>query len=472
MALRRLCLPLAVLGVFVAVATAGCAGATSAGGTVPESASLAPADALAFVTVATDERSDQWQKTESLLGRIPGLQDGLSSAAASGLGIDWSGDVRPALGPELVVVATAGKEPIVLVRPESEEKLDALLAKSDTKLVRGTVDDWEALARSQAALDAYRSALAAGTLDGVARFQDGFEALPADSLARAWVDLGRLTKDLGQIVGQGPSSVDVGIDWLSAALTAQDDGLLVTLGMRTPGDGDTHYEPVLFGRIPADAVAAVSFGGTQKALDKVQGSLDVEGLSKQIERFTGVPLERLVGSLSGEGALYVRKGGKVPEITLVLAPPDPDETWRTVDDLARKLARQSGASVTVRTEDGREVHHVAYDDVTVSFARLDADTVIVTTGDDGIRAFASDGPKLVESDAYHRATDAVGTAPGERTRGFVYVDIDGVLPLLEAGGASVPPEARDVVSSLDSFILQSTGQGDTTQVQGFLRLND
>jgi hypothetical protein len=98
--------------------------------------------------------------------------------------------------------------------------------------------------------------------------------------------------------------------------------------------------------------------------------------------------------------------------------------------------------------------------------------MIATTGSDGIRAFASDGPKLVDSDGYTRAAESVGATPGERTRGFVYVDLDGILPLLEAAGTDVPQGAHDVLSALDSFVLQGTGESDVAQVQGFVRLND
>lgn len=476
--MARRALLLLTLLLTTSVLLTGCAGARSGDtGQIPESASLAPADAIAYATVVTDEGSEQWQKAAAVLERIPGLHDGLTGSVASGLhdrAIDWSADVRPALGPELVVVATAAKEPIVLVQPEDESKLEALLDKSDMTYVRGTVDEWQAVAQSQKALDAYRSALASGTLDGVARFTDGFEALPADSLARVWVDTGRLSKELGQVAGQAGANVELGLDWLAAALSARDDGMLVTLAMRTPGAGDTRYDPELFSRIPGDAVAALSFGGTQGLLDRVQGSVPVDELSKQIQRFTGVPLERLVDSLRGEGALYVRKGAKLPEITLVLAPPDPDKAWGTLDDLARRLAEGAKATLTVRTEDGREVRRVALGDVTVSFARLDGKTLIVTTGSEGIRTFASDGPKLVDSEAFKRAAEAVDMDPGEPTRGFVYVDVDGVVPLVRAasGGASVPGGVDDVLSSLDSFVLQGTGNGDVAQLQGFLRLND
>ena len=470
--------PVVLLLALAGVLVAGCAGAKSGEtGQIPESASLAPADALAYGTVTTDESSEQWQKAASLLERIPGLHDGLLDSVASGLrdqGIDWSADVRPALGPELVVVATADKQPIVLVRPEDEAKLEELLDKTNTTYVRGTIDEWQAVAQSQSALDAYRAALRSGALDGVARFGDGFEALPADSLARVWLDTARLFKGLGEIFGQASSEADLGLDWLSASLSARDDGVLLTIATRTPGEGDTRYEPELFARVPADAIAALSFGGTQGLLDRVQGKVPVEELSKQIQRFTGVPLERLVDSLSGEGVLYVRRGAKVPEVTLVLAPPDPGKTWDTLNDLARELAEQADASVAVRTEDGREVRSVALGDVTVAFARLDGKTLIVTTGPGGIRAFAGDGAKLVDSDAFRRAAEAVDMSPGERTRGFVYVDVDGVVPLVEAasGGSEVPAHVKDVLSSLDAFVLQGTGEGDVAQLEGFLRLND
>ena len=353
--IRRIA-PLVLSFALSGVLLTGCAGAKSGEtGQIPESASLAPADALAYATVTTDEGSEQWQKAASLLERVPGLRDGLTSSVASGLrdqGVDWSADVRPALGPELVVVATADKQPIILVQPQDEAKLEALLDKTDTTYVRGTVDDWEAVAQSQGALAAYRAALRSGTLDGVARFTDGFEALPADSLARVWLDTARLSKELGQVVEQASSEVDLGLDWLAASLSARDDGLLLTLAMRTPGEGDTRYEPELFADIPADAVAALSFGGTQGLLDRVQGNVPVDELSKQVERFTGVPLERLVDSLRGEGALYVRKGSKLPEVTLVLAPAGSRQDVGHVER-PRAQARRAGERFGHRPHRGR-----------------------------------------------------------------------------------------------------------------------
>jgi Protein of unknown function (DUF3352) len=471
--MSRWALPLSLLAV-VALVT-GCAGAKTSASSIPESASLAPADALAYVTVTTDADASQWKQAESLLDRIPGARDALSGSvgeALQGQGVDWTDDVAPALGPELVVVATADKQPIVLVQPEDDAKLDALLAKSTTRPVEATVDGWTALAQTQTALDAYRAALAKGSLDAVDAFGEGLGALPSDALARAWVDTARLSPELGQVVHQASSQFDLGLDWLAASISAEDDGLLVTLALKTPGSADTHYEPVLFGRVPADAVAALSFGGTQGLLDRLQGNVDLDKVSSTVEKLTGLSLKGLTDSLSGEGALYVRGvDSPTPEVTLALRPPDPSKTWDTVVQLASKLAEQAKTTITVRTENGVEVRRIAADGATVSFARLADDTIIATTGADGIRTFAGDGPKLVDSDAYRSAADAVDL--GERTRGFLYVDVDGLLPLVEkATGQAAPPDARDAIASVDAFVLQAAGTGDVTTVSGFVRLKD
>jgi Protein of unknown function (DUF3352) len=255
-------------------------------------------------------------------------------------------------------------------------------------------------------------------------------------------------------------------------VSAEDEGVRLALGTRTPDGGGTRYEPKLVDRVPQDAVVMLSFGGTQGLFDRVQGSIPVDEIAEQLEKTTGVSLDGLFDALSGEGLLYVRPGDRNPEVTLVLAPPDADEAWQTVDRAVRSLAREVGATVELATEDGREVHRVTVEDITLRYARLDEDTVIVTTAAGGIHAFAAAGSKLVSSDAYLRAAEEVGLQ--ERTSGFAYVDIDGFLPLVEvlAGQEQVPPDAREVVEALDSFILQSSADGDTTTVIGFVRLND
>ena len=88
--------------------------------------------------------------------RAPSLVDSIRTELAQE-DLSWKGDVAPALGDELVVVVTADRKPVVLLQPASDERLQALIAKSDEPPAQGTVDDWTVLAESQADIDSYRA---------------------------------------------------------------------------------------------------------------------------------------------------------------------------------------------------------------------------------------------------------------------------------------------------------------------------
>jgi hypothetical protein len=457
----------------LALVAAGCGASTERTGAVPESATLAPADALGFVTVVTDDSSEQWQNADRLLGLLPDARTEVLGAVRTGLteeDLTWAEDVAPALGDELVVVVTAGRKPVLLVQPESAEALSALIANADDPVVQGTVSDWTALAESQATLDAYRASLARGTLDGVDGFEDAMTGLPAEALARAWVDLKSVTGDLSAVLEQSGVKGEIGVDWLAAAVAAEDDGVFLSIGVRTPDGSDSSYDPELFDRVPGDAVAALSFGGTEGTLDRIEGAVDVDAVSSALEEAVGVSLDGLLDALSGEGVVYVREGGgDVPEVTLALAPPDTAKAFETVDRVARRLAQQGGTEVRMRSDGGLTLYEVSAEGMTVAYARAD-DAVIVTTGPSGIADFLGDGPKLVDDGAFTTAAERVEL--GERTRGFAYVDIDGLIPFVEslAGPEAVPTGAKDALGALDSFILQGSGDGETTTLSGFLRV--
>ena len=466
---------LIVLALSAILLPAGCGGASSTGADVPESASLAPANATAYVTFTADEGSSQWEQAEELLDRLGGAHEGLASSVADALdaeGMTWENDLAPALGPEVVVVVTADQRFVVLTEPEDEAKLEALFDRNMEEVASASIDGWTAFAEERSTLVAYQAALARGTLRDDEAFVEGMTLAPTGS---AGARLGGRRKPDRRAPAGGRAGVLGGRP--GARL---DRGRAHRRGRRRarhprradPGGGDTHYEPELVDRVPADAVAALSFGGTQGILDRVQGSIDVDEISGQLEKLTGVSLDGLVDALSGEGVLYAREGDGMPEVTLALATPDPDETWQTLTQLARRLSEQTDTPITTAAENGVEVRRIATAEVTLSFARLDDDTLIVTTGADAIARFSGDGDKLVETEGYREAADAVEL--GDRTRGFAYVDIDGLIPLVDgfAGGSGVPTEADDALEALDSFILQAEGEGETTTLRGFLRVTD
>ena len=277
------------------------------------------------------------------------------------------------------------------------------------------------------------------------------------------MDTSRLSEDLGQLVEQAGTELDLGFEWLSAALSAEDDGLLLTMAS-VPGGADSSYEPELLRCVPADAVAVVSFGGTQAVLDRVESQVDVDELSRKLEELAGISLDAALDALAGGPALCSSER-HIPEVTLVLAPPDPDEAWETLDRLA-EVGRAHGRRHRRRIE----VFGVAVGDVTALYARLDADTLIVTTRPDGISHFTGDGDKLV--DTRRSAGPPRRSVWRSARRGLVYVDLDGLVPLVEDAGESVPTEATDVLESLDAVVLEASGDGETTRVSGFLRLDD
>jgi Protein of unknown function (DUF3352) len=477
---------LAVTGTLVA---AGCGGAENAAavGAIPASASLAPADAAAFVTLNTDESSAQWKKADKILSLFPSARTGLTGAVADALsenGVTWADDVAPALGPEVVVVVTADKKPIFLTKPDDEAKLKALLGKSDQSTVLGEVDGWAAVAETQGELDAYAAAVERGTLETVDAFTQAMGALPEEALARGWVDVTSVSEAIpgaipgagvGDILPQSPSgSFDLGVESLSAAVSAEDDGVFLSIGVKTPKSiGNTHYEPKLFAKVPADAVAALSFGGSQGLFDSFRDKANLDGLSEQLDSVAGVSLESLFDAFSGEGLLYVRKGGELPEVTAVLSPRDAGKTFETIDTLLHTVAEEGDGTVTTGTEDGVAVSRLTIQGVTVSYGKLDDDTVIVSTGEEAIAAFRSGDDKLVDTDSFKQAADRVALSD-KPTTGFVYVDIDGLIPFIEGLGGPddiFATDAREVLKSLDSFILSGSSDGDLIQVSGFVRVN-
>jgi len=179
----------------------------------------------------------------------------------------------------------------------------------------------------------------------------------------------------------------------------------------------------------------------------------------------------ILDAFSGEGIVYVRPSGTAPEVTIALTPPDPEKVWQTIDRVAHRIAADSGTTVRTVTEDGRDVSIVAAEGATVRYARVDDDTVMLTTGLTGIRDFVGDDDKLDSSDAFERATDAVGL--GDRTSGFLYVDVDGLLPVVEGlAGGGLSADDRAEIEKLDAFVLEASRGGETTTLTGFLRLND
>ena len=460
-----------------ALVAAGCSGAEPA---ASADAAPAPADTAVYVTVDTDRESVQWQQVEELLKRIPGaeqaVEDGLGEALGKA-GLEWDGDVAPALGPTVALVLPGkSSDPVLLTQPEDEAKLDALLAKSDENPVAREIDGWTAVAEDEAALDAYERALSGEQLSGQAAFAEAMAELPEDALARVYVrgdalDLAGLSQSIAGLGGGGLASPGtLGLGTLAAAVVAEDEGMRV-VGSAQQESLPRSFTPTLLANVPDDALLAATFEGGKQLTEQLRTALVGSGpLLEGLERQLGVSLEEVVSLLEGQGVVYLRPGIPIPEVTLVLEQTDARQP-ATLKTLLQALAAASKGQLATATEDGVQVTRLTLGPVSVASAATNGN-LFVTTGRGGIAAFLADNAKLVDDAGFRGAMDRVGYDGS--TSGLVYADVDALVPLLEglaglAGGTtSGLDEVTKALAAVDSFALNTATSGDTAELEGFL----
>jgi hypothetical protein len=481
----------------MAVLVAGCGGGSSSSSGDPLStASLAPKDAGAWVSIDADPASEQWKSLDAILQKIPGAEKQLDDPSSSPFaGAPLRTEVLPAIGPQLVLVMpAAASDPVLLVKPPSQDKLDALLAKTKEHEVTADVDGWTAIATSQKTLDAYQAALKAGTLADTDAFTKATNELPADALALGYVNGKGLTSGMGNLGGLGSvaglSGVAAGASGTgslfrttSSASGSTPTGSLPTNAVDflrsagfavTVGDGTIHFEatlatpsgqtpetykPTLLDKVPSDALVAVSFHGGASLSKQLAGAASADML-KQLEQQLGVSSDELAKALEGEGVLYVRPGAPIPEITLAVTSQDPTATKQVFDKVVAKLG--GGAASQGFSIPGFELT-----------TAISGDTVIVSTSKAAASSFGG-GPSLTSTDRFKTAAADVDL--GDTTSGFLYVDVHGLGPLLQTAlgalGGSSSPGSGDLLKALDAFdflAVNATGEDGQLRVEGALK---
>src|SRR5690349_17349039 len=117
---------------------AGC-GASSQSG-LEDALSFVPADSPIVITVKTDTASGQYKNIRSLLSRFPGGSQLVTSALSARGGVNFSRDVKPILGNDLVVAApTPGAlrggraKLLAALKVNDEAKAKSLLQRTATR---------------------------------------------------------------------------------------------------------------------------------------------------------------------------------------------------------------------------------------------------------------------------------------------------------------------------------------------------
>ena len=471
---------------FLALAAllAGCGSASktsSTGGSIPAGASVVRAGVLAFVAVDSDTGSDQWKQLDKLAQKFPGRDKAVAQLEKqfTAHGVDYETDVKPALGPELDVVAVSGgtsasTTAVALTKPDDPAKFKALVAKLGGKTVYREVDGWYALSNSQDAIT--QAVQGNGPLADDPDFKEAMGKLPGDALAKVYVDGQRLNAIASRAGSAGVDPSTLGLDklqYFAASVAAEDDGLHVHGASRGGSATTADFASALLGGVPGDAFAFLGFDGkgTADQIEQLEKNPQAAAAFARVERVIGVSYDQVLSSLlSGEVAFYARAGVGIPELTLALAPKDASSALKTLDTIAAHLVTRSGGHVESGTQGGHPVKTLNLGNFAVHYGSADG-KVLITSGPSGIADYGQ-GDHLSDSADFKEAKDAAGMP--DSTGGFLYLDVKDALPLLEGlaslSGRSLPSSTTDNLRPLRSVLAWSNASGESRTFDAFLEI--
>jgi Protein of unknown function (DUF3352) len=228
-------------------------------------------------------------------------------------------------------------------------------------------------------------------------------------------------------------------------------------------------------------LAYLSFNDLESAFSAfrdaaAEGDPEAERQLGQAEAFLGLSLEEdVLPLLSGEGAVYVRQGAIIPEVTLVTEIEDEDEAMATLDQIVQfaggfEPRLQNPKTVEIDGVEARElpVAPPGAPPMSVYYAAFDG-LLVVTTSQEGIAGLRDESDRLSDSEAFDDALDAAGVP--DETHGFGYVDLEKAVPLFlgfaEAGDAATG-EARAYVDPLQSLVFYGDQDEETASFTLFV----
>jgi len=451
---------LAVLALFVA----GCGGSKSgsaAGGA--SGATIAPADVLAFVSVNTDEGSDQWHKADALLKKFP-IRDKLLAqinAGLSSMGVDFNTGIRPLLGPELdfVFVATGTGSPqlVAMTQPTDAKKFDAAIERGSTPAAHIEVNGWTVFSDTQVALAAFKDQADKATLANDSSFKDATAGLPGEANVTAYLNGAKALPLVQQAVPQLGALPSGQLQWLALALSSQSDSAKVEGAVKTGQSAGQNFKASLLSKVPSGSLAVVSFHGSAQLTQQLEQNPAIAQAAGQIQQLLGVGLTDIAGLIEGEGALYVRAGSPFPEAALILQESHPTNALGTLNKLAARLAIALHTSLTTANAAGT-IKKLNLGPVALYYGLSGGNLVI---SDSSAPFTASGGSSITGDPVFTKAKDAAGL-PSE-TAGFVYVNIKDTIPVLEGfaqtAGSPLPPEVSQNLAPLQSFLAYATSSG-------------
>jgi hypothetical protein len=402
-----------------------------------DAASLVPPDASAYVAADANLGSTQWQNVDTLTTSLP-VRPKILDAIQTELqkrGLTWKDDVEPALGPEVDVALIGTSDYIAFTKPDNEAKLRTLATKLSEGKEQYRVEQiagWSVVAGSNELFDKVRAASNGASLADAAAFKSAWASVGGDALARAYVS-GSAPKLAQQA---GPK-----IEWLAARVSASDQALRVDV-VRHPAGSVKAAKQTLLGAVPSGASLAVAF----------HGSADLSRALSAASLPARLPLKGLAPLLNGDGVLYVRSMGIVPQFALEAAPKNPAAAQAA---LKRLVGRGQGGigplPLVTRRSGGR---------------------VFVGTDTGAIGALQSGGAKLVGDSDYRSALAAAGVPA--RTTFVAYANVAELAPYVQLlaqalGGKAADPALTDNLAHVDKAIAWGSQSGGNSRLSVWLR---
>jgi hypothetical protein len=391
----------------LAVVAAGCGGGGStgvaSGATLGLSAvQLVPPDATAFVSIDSNLDSAQWQRVNDLTKSFSPKPIDKINAELQKKGLSWKDDVAPALGDELdVATLGTGKnvEYVAYTKPHDAAKLSALATKLSEGSDKYTVEQiggWSVVADSQDLFDKARAAANGTSLADSAAFKAAWSSVAGDAVARAYVSGAATASTKGDKA-----------DWYGARVSASSDALQLDVTRHPQGTTAPAARPLL-ADVPSGASLAVAFHGAGDLL----AQLAATKLGAQL------PVKQLAPLLTGDGVLYLRSTGLIPDVALELTSKNPQAALKAARGLLQTASGKLGPLQLT--------------------AQLAGTKLVIADGPAAVNALRG-GSKLVNDSAYKNAVRAAG-APAKTTV-LAYADVTALAPVIQLAQSALGGKA-------------------------------
>lgn len=485
----RLVPTLALVAVLAALALSGCGGGGSSGGTDP--AEAAPADAPVYIEASIHPGGQVAENVDSLAKSVLGVEsvgaliaEELEKAAAGEGGeLDFEKEVEPWLGDNAGLFLQeydgnefhgAGAALQVSDEGEAEEIVDRKQQESGEPFEEGSYQgvDFESIedgttlgfseglllfGETEAIFKQMVDALDGENLASAEGFEETTGEVASESVAHAYVDVGRLIKEAGQGI---PAEARLGFELLGI----EPEGATALLSL-VPGSDHLELDvssdiatgaiaggdaSALLGTLPSGSVAAIASSEYGKSLEEAIDRIDENGIPGQVpphqfkrslER-SGLDIESLVGSIGDIGVFVEGNSERNLSGALIVESSDPSEAQNTVKNLGLLLRASGVGGVTAYNEGGLSGFSVRSDE-------LGSKPIVVVAGESNI--VISYGPKaaaaalsekagtLADDPAFGEAKAALGDTP---IAGF----LDGPSALTLFNGIASPLEQAELMN--------------------------